>query len=320
MRFKKYINEASYLWQDIPKTFRVVFEVNKYDESEMISVIRQLGNMKLEGMEGISGSGQIVFNWLGVARDAMLVMNGQEVIDLNKMSRFMYGNPNYFLSNNMKYAKRLFSKSGSVTGDNNILHNILEYLFGVLGKTGKIDKSLIEYCAAYQSYAHVAYKKNTGISSTKDLIKWIRKAGEVLKKEDEEKEWKNWHLMQVVEAMSKLSNSDIESAIYKAFERIGEIYGDEAEWDTKANYLKVPKGSYLYILVDKKEYEKAKKMQKDEPVKFKGLGQQRRLETIQKYENIEKVFKQYGIFKKYKVKFIDRSEWDRVRNIHFSKK
>ena len=97
--------------KDIPRTFRVVFEVNQYDDAKTIKVIRQLSNMKLEGLTGISEKNDIGFHWLGVARDAMLIMDGKEVVEQNKLSRILYGNPNYFLSNKMAMAKRIFMKS-----------------------------------------------------------------------------------------------------------------------------------------------------------------------------------------------------------------
>lgn len=318
MRFEKYLNEASYTTEDIPKTFRVVFQIDAYDQSEMMDIVKQLGDMELKGMKGISGSGDIIFDWLGVGRDAMLIMNGPEVIKLNKLSRFMYGNPNYFLSNNMKFAKRLFNK-GSFGGDYPVLQTILEYVFKGLTKSGKMDKGLVSYSNLWDKYAYVAYKKNSGINSSKDLVKWLRKAGEILKKENAEAKWSNSQLDIAIDYMSKLSNNDIEKGIYDGFKMIGDVYKSEAEWDIKNESLKVPKNSYLYMLLDKKGYEEAIKLRKDDPTMFNSLGKARRLETIERYENIMKIFNQYKITNKYKVKLLDQREWEKVRRLHYSK-
>lgn len=320
MRFKKYIKEMSFEEKDVPRTFRVVFEINQYDIARTTKAVKQLSNMKLEGLTGISDKSDIGFHWLGVARDAMLIMKGNEVIKLNKVSRFLYGNPNYFLSNKMAMAKRIFQKGSGTMGDSNLLHNILEYMFKAMGTSGKISKHDVDYTAAYQTYSHVAYKKNTGINSSKDLVKWIRKAGEVLRKEDAESDWGNYNLMNIVTQFEELSDKDIEDGIYKAFELIGNTYGSEGEWVIKNDYLKVPKGSYLYILAPKKAYKEMEKLKTKDFTSWNIKKQFGHLEFMDKWDALIELFEKYGIFKKYVVKFIDNTEWKRVQSMHLSKR
>lgn len=307
--------------KDIPRTFRVVFEVDAYDKGRMMKNIKQLSNRKLKGLTGISDRHDIGFHWLGVARDAMLIMKGKEVVKMNKLSRILYGNPNYFLSNNMTMAKRIFMKSSGTLGDSNLLHNLMDYIFVVMGKEKKVDKYNVQYTAAGQSYAHVAYKKSTNINSSKDLVKWIRKAGEVLRKEEEEKtSFKNHHILAVIDDIEKLSDKAIEDSIHKGFEEIGKVYGDEGEWVVKDDYLKVPKGSYLYILVPKKAYRDALKLKKEKPDIYRGQDFFGRFEFMEKFDMLHEEFEKQGIFKKYIVKFIDRSEWERIQSMHLSKR
>lgn len=321
MRFKQYLTEMSFEEKDIPRTFRVVFEVDAYDKSRFMKNIRQLSNMKLEGLTGISDKHDIGFHWLGVARDAMLIMNGKEVVKLNKISRILYGNPNYFLSNKMAMAKRVFNKSSGTSGDSNILHNIMEYLFLVMGREKKVDKYHVQYTAAQQDYAHVAYKKQTNINSSKDLVRWIRKAGEVLRKEQEEKtSFKDHHIIAVIDDIEKLSDKSIEDSIKGAFEEIGKTYGDEGEWVIKNDYLKVPKGSYLYILAPKKAYKEAVKLKKTKPDIYKGREWMGDFKFMEKFDTLQEEFEKQGIFKKYIVKFIDNSEWKRVQSWHLSQR
>lgn len=312
----------SYEEKDIPRTFRVVFEIDRYDESEMLRNIKQLASMKFEGMTGISDKHDIGFQWLGVARDAMLVMKGKDVVKLNKLSRFMYGNPNYFLSSNMQMVRRLFNKSNpsSVMGDSNVIQNILEYIFSELGKLDATLKHDIEYTAAYQSYAHYAHKKATGIGSVKDLIRWIRKTGDILKADEEKSDWSHYEKIRIVEKIKELSNSQIEKAIYNAFEKMGKIYGDEGEWIVKDSTFKVPKGSRLYILVNRKEYQKMKDIELNKPDQWKIMQFMNRDDVVKKYDFLMNSFKKYGIFKKYIVKFIDGQEWKQIQSKHLSRK
>jgi len=320
MRFRRYINEMSYEEKDIPRTFRVVFEIDRYDENEMLKNIKQLASMKFEGMTGISDKHDIGFHWLGVARDAMLIMKGKEVVKLNKLSRFLYGNPNYFLSNKMAMAKRLFNKSGGTFGDSNIIQNILEYVFKELGKLNSTLKHDIEYTAAYQSYSHFAHKKQVNINSSKDLVKWIRKTGKEVKEEEEKREWKSSERIRVVDMIAELSNGQIEKAIYDAFDQIGKIYGDEGEWVVKDSTFKVPKGSHLYILVNQKEYKKMKDLELNNPEQWKIMQFMNRDEVVKKYDFLMKSLKKYGVFKKYKVKFVDGQEWKKIQSMHLSRK
>ena len=321
MRFKKFLlSEMSFEEKDIPRTFRVVFEVNQYDDAKTIKVIRQLSNMKLEGLTGISDKNDIGFHWLGVARDAMLIMDGKEVVEQNKLSRILYGNPNYFLSNKMAMAKRIFMKSSGTMGDSNLLHNLLEYIFLAMGKAGKIDKRSVDYTAAYQSYAHVAYKKQTGISSSKDLVKWIRKAGEVLRKENAERDWPNHNLMNVVDDFEKLSDKEIENGIYDGFKLIGNTYGSEGEWVVKNDYLKVPKGSFLFILAPKAAIKDMERLKKEKPEQYNILKTLGHYDFAEKWSKLIEEFNKAGIFKKYNVKFIDGQKWKEVQSRHLSKR
>jgi hypothetical protein len=319
MKFKKYLNEKSYTQEDIPKTFRVVFEIDEYNLSKMVKNIKQLSSMKLEGMTGISDKHDIAFQWLGVARDAMLIMKGSEVVKLNKISRMLYGNPNYFLSNKMTMAKRLFNKSGG-SDDSNILQNILEYVFKELGKMDATLKHDIEYTAAYQSYAHYAFKKSVNINSTKDLVKWIRKTGNELKADEKKRDWSSYEKIRIVDTIKELSDSQIEKAIYDAFEQIGKIYSDEGEWIIKDKTLTVPKNSHLYVLMNKKEYKEMMDIKANKPDEWKIMKFMNRDEVVKKYDLLMGLFKRYGIFDKYKVKFVDSQEWKRIQSMHINNK
>ena len=57
--------------------------------------MQELENMELPGVKGISASKEIVLDFLGVARDALIVMPAQKVLEMNKITRFMYDGDQY---------------------------------------------------------------------------------------------------------------------------------------------------------------------------------------------------------------------------------
>lgn len=312
MKFRAYLREMSFEKKDIPRTFRVVFDVNEYDKAKTLNIIKQLSNMRLDGLTGISDKHDIGFHWLGVARDAMLVMKGSEVIKLNKVSRFLYGNPNYFLSSNMKMIRRLFQKSSQEGDDSNVLHNIMEYVFKGLNVNSMGD-------APHQSYAHVAYKKSTKISSVKDLVRWMRKAGDILKADQEGSDWPNRRLLSLIEELREMSDKQIETGIYKGFELMGKTYKSEGEWVIKDDHLKIPKGSTIYILAPKKAAKDVLRLKEKDPTSYNIQRKMGHHKFMEKFDMITSEFKKKGINKKYRVKFIDGSEWARIQSQHLAK-
>ncbi len=313
------VKAGSFKWGDVPKYFRVVFELDRYDDDQIKEVFSQLQRGVFKGLTGISDRNDIIFSWLGVARDAMLVMKGPETVRLNKLSRMLYGNPNYFLSNNMYMVRRLFNKLNDRMGDSNILQNILDYVFRALGKSGKVSKYAIDYCGPSSSYSRIAYKKKTNINSSKDLVRWMRKAGRLLELKEKDAEFKNSYLLGIIDTLAKLSDKDIEESIYDAFKEIGDIYGSEGEWVIKSNTFKIPEGSYLYILVPEKKYKEALQEKIDQPDLVPAREHMGYYDFMKKYDLLISNLEDYGINKRYKVKFIDNQEWERIRSIHFRK-
>jgi hypothetical protein len=61
----------------------------------------QLKSMKVKGLKGISSDSDIQFQFLGVARDAMLQIPSKDLLEQNKITRIMYDNPHYLVSKNM---------------------------------------------------------------------------------------------------------------------------------------------------------------------------------------------------------------------------
>jgi len=68
---------------------------------DLENIIDQLKTGKIKGLKGISSSSDIQFDFLGVARDAMLQMDSTKLLELNNITRIMYDNPHYLVSKNL---------------------------------------------------------------------------------------------------------------------------------------------------------------------------------------------------------------------------
>ena len=298
---------------DVPRTFRVVFDVGRNPEQS----IQQLADMKLDGLTGISDKHDMAFNWLGVARDAMLIMKGPEVVKLNKLTRFMYDNPHYFFSKNMWALNRLYQRTNDTAG---VLRNILEYLFIEFARAGFMTEYDIRYSAPYQTLSWRKDVKSLTINNIKDLYTWFMKALADEADIDDKKEWSKGFRRMYYEPIKDLNYHTFEKLIFRVFKNhVTPIYSSEGEWVVKDKVLKVPPKSHLYILLQKKYYNSMMKLKKEMPEIYKA---KRSMESdfFEKYENLLATIDKHKINKKYVVKFIDYKQWKDIQSKHLAEK
>ena len=96
--------EKSFNNQEIPKHFYVSIIFDPIDHKNKII---ELSRGKLNGVKGISSSPHAATDFLD-ERKALLAMDGEEVVELNKISKVMYSNPDYLVSNRFKAWIRIF--------------------------------------------------------------------------------------------------------------------------------------------------------------------------------------------------------------------
>lgn len=224
MRLLTYIKEASYYQKDIPENFYVVFQLE--------DIVEELEKGKISGLKGISSSGEIEFNFLGVARDAMLIMKSNPLLKLNKISRVMYDNPHYFVSNNMDALYRIWNKPRTKNGTSALLFNILDYL------KKHIKNSQLKYDADYYGLPNYGWdwsKDIPKIRNLKDLTKFLMNKIE--------KEFPRNNNIEY-----NISFKEYYDALYDTLLYIGKIYSSESEWIIKNDVFNVPKNSELRVL------------------------------------------------------------------------
>ena len=228
MRLQKYLNEKSFSAKDIPKDFWIVFDLE--------SMVDELKTGKIKGLKGISSDSDIQFSFLGVARDAMLQIDSKKLLKLNKITRIMYDNPHYLVSNNLWALRRMYNAS-----PNNWANQVFGNLFGMIQKQMKgIDKQL-RYDMEYYGFRNVDLKWAKQMNS-KGKIKNIKDLSISIKD----------YIENIFSDKTGIDYdmplNTIKDIIFKALKDIGEIYSSENEWVVKNDYLVVPKGSTMYIL------------------------------------------------------------------------
>ena len=224
MRFESFILERSFTMEDIPKKFFVAFDFK--------DAYKGLKEGEFYGMSGISGSGNIKFNFLGVARDAMLVMDSKKVIDLNNLTRIMYNNPHYLVSNDMDALKRIFSARDNTR----VLENILQYIEKEL--KGSKHKQLF-YDATYYSLFNMGWdwsKVLPKIKNIKSLTTFLTRKI-------------NTDFSKKTGADYNIKEKEVNELLWNALLKIGEVYSDESEWVIKNKTFKIPSDSKLFVLI-----------------------------------------------------------------------
>lgn len=228
MKFNDYLLEKSYVPSDLPKDFWVVFDLEE--------MLDELKTGKVKGLKGISSNSNIQFDFLGVARDAMLQMDSEELLKQNKITRIMYDNPHFLVSKNMWGLKRLYN-ARSAQWISQVFGNIFER---IQAEMKPVDKQLA-YDMEYYGFRNVDYdwaKKMSPrlkINNIKDLSKIIKTYIETIFSEK-------------TGISYNIPLQKMQDIIYKSLETIGKIYSGENEWVIKNDVLTIPKKSHLYIL------------------------------------------------------------------------
>ena len=91
----KRFNEDSFTKMDIPEQFFIVTSYERLDKNNIASGI-------VDGVTGISGSAKIVLDFMGVGRNCIVTMDGPSVVQKNSLTRIMYDNPHFLVSNDME--------------------------------------------------------------------------------------------------------------------------------------------------------------------------------------------------------------------------
>lgn len=233
---------ASFSLKDIPTTFWVVLDLGinhlGSNPSFFNRAITGLEAGFLEGVKGISDSGQIVrqFGYRG----AIMRMPGMSVVEANHLSRVMYGNPAYLTSKNLTALFRIWDRQQDTElGRNGVMQNLAAEVRKVLiqdsiNATAGHD---LHYYGAESDAGRRWSSTAEEISSPETLSRWLF-----------EEFRRSWSLS--FTKPINFTQEDIREATLKALYRIGQVYQDEGEWVLKDTTLRIPQDSTLVVALD----------------------------------------------------------------------
>ena len=232
---------ASFGPSDIPTTFWVVLDlgINNLGSAPQFfeRAIKDLENGVVTGIKGISDTGQIVrqFGYRG----AFLRMPGMETVELNRLSRVLYGNPDYLCSKNLAALFRIWDhKPDTELGRNGVMHNIaIEVIKRLKDEINATAGHDLHYYGAESDAGRAWSVAPVDISSPQALSRWLYAEFA-----------RSWGLHR--NNGINFTQADIHEAVQKALAGIGRIYQDEGEWLVKNGLLRIPHSSTLVVGLD----------------------------------------------------------------------
>jgi len=341
-RINSLLHEGSWTRADLPKKFVLVFEffpqnrVKKFknplpngynwdhvDNRRVSKAVVQLSKGELHGVQGISASGSIILDFMGTgARDAFLIMDSDDVVGLNKVSRVMYDNPKYLLRDNAAALRRLMAGAD--------VHRVMQGIFDSGLRKAKShyvsDDKAIDRNMIYQmDYAGLGSHFGiwlAGGSYTPDAPprRPFNTAADVADLIIEfAKQSTDWHEQQLAGWDRKAWIKFVDMGAKAQ----AQVYDDEQEWRIKDGVLKVPRGSILYLAQPMPlEMSKFGKLSADEidavlkdPDDKRRMFNEYELKRVRNFKRMQAAVKRFGLDSLYTIKYgesIDRFERKRV--------
>lgn len=226
------IMEMSFTDKDVPRYFRVALDFNAN------GVKSQLQKGVLSGVRGISDNGEVAIHFLPY-RDSLLIMDGKKVVQLNKLSRIMYGNPEYMMSNSLKAMRRVHAELSLEA----MISRILEELKNRWVFDGGSVESELSYRMEYQKLARDIARYHNGVSTPLQFAKTMLSVAK-MRADTSYDATIFWNGLK--ERPERKLAGEIRNAVLK----MEKSYSYEGEWVLKNDDLKIPNGSILMILMD----------------------------------------------------------------------
>ena len=242
---KEWIKTArSFSGGDIPQNFWMAFDLSPRDD-HFQATISQLKAGALQGVKGVSASGEILLDFLAVARNSFLRMPGYATVEANKMTRVMYDNPDYLLSNDMAPLYRIFNQNPERDWSRGeCMFRIMEYVCRAMRDINADAFYAMEYVAAWQRVGRAFGQSGKKIKGLHDFIDWTHAAVQRALQTDF-----------TDPKRAVIPAQDWIDAVRSGFHAFHKTYGSENEWQLKDSTLRIPEGSSLVIGLEQGEIE-----------------------------------------------------------------
>jgi len=222
---------------ELPKVFYVVTQFDREYAKGFRSGV-------LKGVEGVTDSPKAVSGFWGVAREALVVMNGVDFAKANKVRVIDYTDPDKLVENNFDAVKRIFNSRSAP----HLIQNLVDYLGAGIQIVKPPSQSLgaallhdIKWSGGrwVKKGLEPAFSSPPRINSVDDYTKFLAK---VLREPDEKSKYLYKDIPESDYSLRKLK-----PYVEASLKRIGAIYASEGEWVIEAKNLKLVSGSELFI-------------------------------------------------------------------------
>lgn len=280
--------------------------------------VADLADGVLEGVTGISDNNRIVMHWLGIGRNAVLVMNARHVMQDNRgnIDRIRYDDPWDLTRDNMAFLRRIFNAGEGVVGNRRIMDNLMRRIYndGLNSSNEAVRHMAARLRDGYIPKYEVGKPYESGkveINSPKELAHYFKTnvdraadAGNLNQKAAEE----------VKSIAEPLWLSMVKSAVVNSVR----TYASEGEWVVASDALKVPAGSKLLVAVETplKAFPKEaqeKLMKGEEPKLGKEIPAEIWTPGMRNSRPIIKTVFEYDLHKRYDVRFIDLNKFKQIQ-------
>lgn len=279
-----------------PNVFWLVTSISDKNSDRL----EQIADGTLHGVKGISDNKKILMHWLGVGRNAVLIMPTSATMSINGgLYKIQYDDPYDLLRNDMELLSRIWNKEhGTSLGRRGVLVNISNNLVRVLKRSGD---------SVANDLAHSIYGGYVNLESDVPSIDTLTEMAEFIRKRTLEgvNEYKK-------KIFDPLPIDWWKTFISQAIVEGVKTYESEGEWVVTDEILKIPAGSRLLVAVDKKPKdfppEVFEQLKQGKNVGFPGITQGH----IYSAPIIKAVY-EHGLDKRYQVRFIDLGKFKEIQ-------
>jgi len=206
---------------------------------------KDIASGELTGLKGISADKGIVLHWFGIARNALLVMPGADVVSANKLTRFLYDNPEYMVSKGFAALYRLFDKKRGGYGDHGMMQTLIDYVRPALGSgpskaAGSVAYAIERGDLSASKFGSLYQEQSPKIESVADAARFLRRAAIQIAEKARYTTYAN--------DAKAVTQSEWAKALREGLKRIGALYRSEGEWIIKGSSFRIPANSKLVVL------------------------------------------------------------------------
>jgi len=294
-----------------PNVFWLVTTVNP----NVTDKVEDLASGELHGITGISDNNRILMHWLGIGRNAVLIMKASHLMNDNqgRIDRIDYESPDELTYDNMALLRRIYNADDDSRGNRRITDNIWQHMYDSASKPGwnetmqtagrLMRDGYISKHDVFDRYAN----QELEINSPKEL-------GAYLKLEIDKAAAKEGR-----DSILKIPEGWWADLAKRAIKDSVRTYSSEGEWVVDSPSLKIPAGSRLLVAVDTPlqdfpEAAQAKLMKGETPKLGVDIDTQVWTSGMRNSIGVIKTVFEYGLDKRYKVKFIDLNKFKVIQN------